>query len=107
MQAIAFAFLALFTSHPAEPVPSDWVELKAGQAFTIKAPPGTKFHAERGIDSFVGSFVNHRFRIRFDYGIYSNDLEGKRGKKGTTFIDTEIEGKKSVIITAPPNAPDC
>ena len=107
MQAIAFAFLTFFASHPAEPVPRNWIELKAGQAFTIKAPPGTKFQPEQGIDSFVGSFVGRGFKIHFDYGIYSNDLEGMRGKKGIAFTDTQIDEKKGVIVIARPNTPGC
>lgn len=107
MQAMAFSFFALFAPHPAEPVPGDWIELKAGRAFTMKAPPGTKYQPGRGFDSFVGSFVHDNSQIHFGYGIYSDDLERFRGGKDIIFTDVKIDGKKSVVVTAQPNKPGC
>ena len=50
--------------------------MRAGTAFSFEAPSETKAVPERGIDSYVGAYVADGFSIGFDYGRWSNDLQG-------------------------------
>ncbi len=53
-----------------------WVRIEAGTAFSFEAPEGIRKVRLQGIDSFVGGYVSDQFTIGFDYGYYSNSLQG-------------------------------
>jgi hypothetical protein len=61
---------------PPVTAPKGWTKLDAGGKFTIYAPPGSYYHPQQDIDSFVGEIVTPDFTLAFDYGLYSNDLRG-------------------------------
>ena len=87
---------ACILSDAAKCTPQDWVEVRAGHAFTMKAPRGTVFRKERGEDSFVSGFDGPGFKMTFDFGIYSNPLcEGDRCAGEHTVID----GNEALIVS--------
>jgi hypothetical protein len=89
----------------------NWIELKAGNAFTFRAPPRTTSVPVQGIDSFVGMYVNPPFKvgfpfgsdfwIGFDYGIWSNNLHGLRDDPRFAEEVIEVDGRDAVMVTGP------
>ena len=76
--AVALFFIAVGgRGSAAPPVPSDWMTINAGGAFTFKAPPTLKAVPAQGIDSFVGRYASRTLDVRFDYGAYSDPMEGE------------------------------
>ncbi len=80
-------------------VPAEWVEVDAGSAFSLTAPPGTRFSPGDGKDSFIGSFEAAGLRLSFDYGLYSNPLVSDGSGKNYTARNVDIDGKKAKIVT--------
>ena len=80
---------------------SAWIALNAGNAFQLRAPPGTVYKSLEGIDSFVAGFDNPQFHIEFDYGAYSNSLAGFGSDPDYKVEDIEIDGRKARLITGP------
>lgn len=82
---------------PAAPlaVPDDWQTIKAGNAFTFKAPPDLQEKKVQGIDSFVREYVSKDMTLSFDYGWYSDPMNREGYKRSETIID----GRKAYIAT--------
>lgn len=74
------------TATPAPPIPADWQTVRAGSAFTFRAPPDLKEVPVMGFDSFVGQYENDAFDVSFDYGRYSNPL-----------TDADLVGKEVTV----------
>mgnify|MGYP001071042867 FL=1 len=80
--------------------PKDWITIRAGNAFTFRAPPGTAPYSDGApIDSLVGMYRNSSFSLQYDYGLYSNDLSGIRSKPGYSTKETEIDSREAIIVT--------
>jgi hypothetical protein len=77
----------------------NWVLLNAENAFTLRAPPETKFKQQQAIDSVASSFENPKFEINFDYGHYSNTLGGMKSDPSYKVEDILIDGRKGVLVT--------
>lgn len=77
----------------------NWVTLSVGKAFTLRAPPGTKFKPAKGIDSSGGKFVAPQFEIGFDYGPYSNDLSELRASPQFSIDHASVDGRQAIIVT--------
>jgi hypothetical protein len=80
---------------------STWKTLSAGEAFTLRAPLGTVFKREQGIDSFVASFENPKFKIQFDFGLYSNTLADLQKNPEFKAEKITIDGRQGVLVTGP------
>jgi hypothetical protein len=79
--------------------PTDWVQLHAGKAFSLRAPPGTVAVPVQGIDSFVGAIQSSTLDIGFDYGRWSNTLDGFEGDaRFVTQVET-VDGRPARIIS--------
>lgn len=83
-------------------VPSDWVQLAAtarsGKTeFTLRAPPGTLYVPQQGIDSFVGDINGSDFRLGFDYGAYTNDMSDAE-HDGSKFLKTQVDGREALLV---------
>ena len=72
---------------------TDWIKVYADNKFSLLAPPETKFHQQQGMDSFVGVFSNKNFKMKFDYGLYSDPLDD-RGSK----TEINVDGKPAWIV---------
>ena len=53
--------------------PSDWARVDTGR-FSVALPPGWRYEALQGEDSFVGRFVGDGLTVHFDYGWFWNSL---------------------------------
>jgi hypothetical protein len=91
----------------AQPDESNWITLRAGNAFTLRAPPSTTFKPEQGIDSFVGAFENPKFEIEFDYGAYSDTLERFRNEPAVHSEQIVIDGRKALFVSGPDKDGGC
>jgi hypothetical protein len=80
-------------------VDTGWSEIRAGQAFAITAPPGTVYRELRGNDSFVGEFVHPDFKIGFEYGLWSNNLN--KLKTGFVRESAKLGGQDAIIVSGP------
>jgi hypothetical protein len=76
-------------------VPRDWQTIRAGTAFSFKAPPDLKSVPVQGVDSFVGSYASPTLEVMFDYGWYSNSMNDP----GHTSRPVEIDGKQARLIS--------
>ncbi|WP_310821131.1 hypothetical protein [Stratiformator vulcanicus] len=74
-------------------VPEDWQKHDAGGKFSFHAPPDLKEQPVQGIDSFVGRYNGKEMTLSFDYGWYSNALDGE-GYEGKW---TKIDGRRAWI----------
>lgn len=83
------------TTHDSSDVPEDWQTIKAGDAFTFKAPRDVQPEPVQGIDSFVGKYTNTEMILTFDYGRYSDSdpMDRESNERSATMID----GKKAYI----------
>lgn len=80
--------LAAGCSSPESPVvPDDWQTIKAGDAFTFKAPPDLRPNPVQGIDSFVGKYTSPGMTLSFDYGWYSDPMNREGFERSSTMID--------------------
>lgn len=77
----------------------DWIKVSAGSVFSLTAPGGTTFHPSQGLDSFVGAFTNQKFRIDFDYGLYSDPLTNYSGQPDYKIQELQIDNRKARIIS--------
>ena len=96
-------------SRPQEPVliiPDGWKELRAGNKFSLYAPPGTTFRPERGIDSFVGGFDGPNFKITFDYGAYSNQLDDEVADASYRVEHFGAGGQLALFVIGPSKGQD-
>ena len=57
----AAAMTLVFSRAGAADVPANWIEVVAGNMFTVKAPPGTTFERTRTGDAFAGTFHVNEF----------------------------------------------
>lgn len=88
------------TALPEVNVPSDWIIVDAGTAFSLRAPQSTEFVPAVGIDSFLGSIRGPGFLMDFDYGNYSNSLSGENGIYPSSAQWITIDGKAAVILSS-------
>lgn len=75
-------------------VPEDWQTIRARTAFTFKAPPDLEQEVAQGVDSFVGRYVSPTLKLSFDFGWYSNAMDGE----GYTASWTRIDGRRARIV---------
>ena len=92
------AFTSAAASDLGQLPPPQWERIHAGNAFSFEAPTGTKVVPVRGIDSFVGAYQADGFSIGFDYGPWSNDLQGAPAWDA-------IDGHPAKYASGP--SPDC
>jgi ankyrin repeat protein len=78
-----------------------WITLDAGQDFSLQAPTGTRYVQLQGTDSFVADFRNPRFTLEFDYGEYSNTLQGAENDPRYKVEYITIDGLKARLLTGP------
>lgn len=81
-------------------VPGDWVEVKAGPMFTVKAPPGTTFERTRIGDAFSGTFHGTGFDLVVEFGYHRDELKTPDGAKNTAVKKAVIDEKPGSIATA-------
>jgi hypothetical protein len=90
--------LAVGWSLPASGAALDdgWLKLDAG-AFSLYAPAGWEFHKKQGVDTYVGEFSGDGIVLRFDYGMYSDDLRDALEPK-YVITQEKIGGRNSKIV---------
>jgi hypothetical protein len=80
---------------------ANWIDVAAGSSFTMRCPPGTKFRAEQGIDSFASGISGPGFSIEFDYGRYSPTLSDFISQPGVQSEPIEVDGKPASVAWGP------
>lgn len=68
--------------------------------FVLQAPPGYRYEAQQGIDSFVGRFHGPGRELSFDYGDYSSSLQEWREEADFRACRESIGGHQVRIVTA-------
>jgi hypothetical protein len=100
--------------HPhAFTVPAGWVKLKAGDAFSFYAPPGTVLSAPNeetssgrnvadlpGHNSYVGHVDAPGIALRFDYGAFDDDLSFAAAGRDVLEEALIVDGRDANIVTA-------
>lgn len=91
---------------PPEPIPRDWKRIDAADVFTFFAPPDLVDQQVRGMDSMVGMFEGPLGVLEYDYGAYSDTLEGNgvpgrypntpRKTRGDSVL---LAGQKARLVT--------
>jgi len=76
------------------------MRLDTGQGFGFYAPTGVGHERRQGIDSAVGAIVAPGFRLQYDFGFYSNSLEGMRNEAAYSEYETRIDGRRAIIRRA-------
>ena len=99
MMLAAAMTLGLSRAYAAD-VPGDWVEVKAGPMFTVKAPPGTTFERTRIGDAFSGTFHGAGFDLVVEFGYNRDELKTPDGAKDTSVQKVVIDEKPGSIATA-------
>ncbi len=80
--------------------PDEWVTVEVGNIFSLKAPPGSRFHEGAGSDSIVGTIDAPDFKLSFDYGVYSSPLTKEEFYNNYKSKEIEIDGIAARIVTA-------
>lgn len=90
-----FVFYAVCGCTPSTSVKASpgWTVVDA-RKFQFSVPPDIKAVPVRGIDSFVGQYKGTNLSFDFDYGEYSNPLDGCVGPEHVERID----GKEAKIV---------
>lgn len=96
---LSLSIVSVGTKATSSEIPSDWIEVSAGDVFSLMAPPGTEFHPLQGIDSFVGTFKTPDFELSFDYGLYSNRLDDLSTGTDPEVHTILIDDKNARIVT--------
>jgi hypothetical protein len=78
-----------------------WTELTADGLFTLRAPPGTSYRREQGIDSVGGEFDGPGFTMTYDFGIYSGELDDAILDARYQVDKVVIDGKTATIVEGP------
>lgn len=83
---------------PVDPwdIPDGWQQIEAGDAFTFYAPADLEEIPVQGVDSFVGRYTSPALVVEFDYGWYSDPLDGDHGPEWNGSW-TRIGGKRARI----------
>jgi len=104
MRLVATSVLALlvgFGIAQAADVPADWVEVAAGNMFTMKAPPGTTFERVRtGTDAFAGTIHGPGFDLAVEFGYHREELKNPDGGARPAAAKAMIDAKPGSIVTA-------
>jgi hypothetical protein len=77
-------------------VPEDWASVNAKDAFTFRAPPDLVEQHVQGIDSLVGKYDSPTLELSYDYGMYSDPLEGE-SYRSWTFRNVTVDGRRARI----------
>jgi len=91
--------LGVWTAQAAD-VPADWVEVKAGPMFTVKAPPGTSFERTRVGDAFSGTFHGAGFDLIVEFGYHRDEPKNPASATNTKVDKFVFDEKPGTITTA-------
>ena len=90
-----------FGAAQAADVPANWVEVAAGNMFTMKAPPGTTFERVRtGTDAFAGTIHGPGFDLAVEFGYHREELKNPAGGTNPAVQKLNIDDKPGSIISA-------
>jgi len=76
--------------------PRGWVKIDA-RYFDFYVPPDLRSTPVTSIDSFVGRYKGNSFSISFDYGAYSDPLDGSGGGSTYHLHFEHIDGKRARV----------
>lgn len=111
MLRISLTFLAIFIitscnarelSTDSKPeISSSWIKINAGNVFSFMAPPDTVLIPGQGNDSFTGIIKSPKFKVTFDYGLYSNSLEKASEKLSDSYTTRKllIDNREAILVT--------
>jgi hypothetical protein len=80
-------------------IPDDWVSVPAGNILTLRAPPGTTFRTQSGIDSFTGKLEGPDFVLSLDFGAFAGPLTKLPGMSDYTLEEIRIDGKPARLVS--------
>jgi hypothetical protein len=75
-----------------------WIDTKDG--FGFAAPRGTRLNHLQGKDSAVGEIIAAGFYLRYDFGFFSNSLEGAMSENDYSEERTTVDGHVAVVRRA-------
>lgn len=91
--------LGAWTAQAAD-VPADWVEVKAGAMFTVKAPPGTTFQRIQTGDAFAGAFHGQGFDLAVEFGYHRDEPKTPANATNPKVEKFVFDEKPGTITTA-------
>jgi hypothetical protein len=80
-------------------MPRDWIEVSVDKVLTLRAPPGTAFQPQSGIDSFTGTLRGPDFTLDLDYGPFAALSADQSGIADYAVQDTLLDGKQAKIVS--------
>ncbi len=99
--AAAISIMAWAAAAHAADTPAGWTEVKAGNMFTLQAPPGTTFERIRtGVDAFAGTFHGLGFDIAVEFGYHRDGMKNPAGAKNLAVTKLTVDEKPGSITTA-------
>ena len=86
---------------------ADWqrIEARTGlRGLSLLLPPGWEYVQRQGIDSFVGEFTGDGITLRFDYGMYSNQLAMQAGEQDPAYLVRyeQVAGMEAKVVRPVP-----
>jgi hypothetical protein len=80
-------------------VPVNWVEVSVDNLLTLRAPPGTVFRRQQGVDSFTGNLTGPNFVLNLDYGPFSAiPTDQPRGAQQSV-QELMVDGKRAKVVS--------
>jgi hypothetical protein len=80
---------------PPPPVPAGWQTIDVEGKFSFMAPPDLKPQPVQGIDSLVGQYASPTLDVTFDYGWYSDPMDGQ----GYASRGVSIDGRSARLLS--------
>jgi hypothetical protein len=77
-----------------------WSRIDSKDGFSFAAPRGTRLNHLQGKDSAVGEIVGEGFYLRYDFGFFSNSLEGVMSENEYSEERTTVDGHVAVVRRA-------
>lgn len=91
---------AVMPAYVVVPLPSGWRHVDTKQGFGFDAPERTVSHRLQGTDSAVGEIRGPGFGISYDFGFYSNPLEGMREAADYSEDHITVDGREAIVRRA-------
>lgn len=80
--------------------PANWVRIDTRDGFSFYAPPGTHLDHLSGKDTAEGEIVAKTFDLRYDFGLFSDALEGAMNENDYAEERTIIDGHVAILRRA-------
>jgi len=92
------------TKAEASKLKQEWDIINADNKFMFNIPQNMQKQDTHGIDSYIEEYRNKSMRVSFDYGIYSDPLDGYSMGPAYKEIKEVISGREAKIVYFKPTS---